>query len=307
MYPFDDTIKGKSAFTKGTNVRVRSMPSTSGTIITTNSANNTFIGTLTGTHTMPVKNEIWYEILLTSGKKGWIRNDVMTMAGNATTVTNPYIPNITVPTASPSNTKTKDDAEAQKLIDEILAQDKQTLNNLNEASAMIGQLKAKGVNITSSENQLKKITTSVLTRQNELSKSTWAKVKDKITDAWGSIKRFFGFSGLGILPIVAVAAVALVAGSGATALIILKPWRNQSTIDLKESKELRDLLSKADPKTANKIREDLKSQVVDAYTTGNRQGTWGSYSKILTYAGVAILALWGVPRLLDALDHKKRK
>lgn len=307
MYPFDDTIKGKSAFTKGTNVRVRAMPSTSGTIITTNSANNTFIGTLTGTHTMPIKNEIWYEILLTSGKKGWVRNDVLTMAGSAAPTVNPYIPNITVPTVSPSNTKTKDDAEAQKLINEILAQDKQTLNNLNEASALIEQLKAKGVNTASKENQLKKLTTNVLTRQNELEKSTWAKVKDKITNAWGSIKRFFGFSGLGILPIVAVAAVALVAGGGATALIMLKPWKNQSTIDLKESKELRDLLSKTDPQTATKIREDLNNQVVDAYTTGNRQGTWGSYGKIFTYGAVAILALWGVPRLLDALDHKKKK
>lgn len=307
MYPFDNTIKGKSAFTKGTNVRVRSMPSTSGSILATNPANNTFVGTLTGTHTMPVKSEIWYEILLTSGKKGWIRNDVMTMAGNANTTTVPYNPAITTPVSNTSGKNTKDDAEAQRLIDEILAQDKQTLNNLNEASALIEQLKAKGVNTTSSENQLKKLTTSVLSRQRELEKSTWAKVKDKITNAWGSIKKFFGFSGLGILPVVAIAAVALVAGSGATALIILKPWKNQSTIDLKESKELRDLLNKADPKTATKIREDLKSQVVDAYTTGNRQGTWGSYGKILTYAAVAVFALWGVPRLMDILDHKKRK
>lgn len=306
MYPFDDSIKGKSAYTKGTNVRVRAMPGTSGSILTTHSANNTFAGTLTGSLTTPVNGCTWYEILMPNGKKGWIRNDVLTMSGNSTSPFTPYVPNINVPTV-PSNSTSKDDAEAQKLIDEILAQDKQTLNNLNEASAMIEQLKAKGVNTTQRENQLKKITTNVLTRQDAMTKTTWGKVKDKITNAWGSIKRFFGFSGLGILPIVAVAAIALVAGSGATALIMLKPWKNESSLDLKESKELKELLSKADPQTATKIRQDLKNQVVDAYTVGNRQGTWGSYGKIFTYAGVAILALWGIPRLMDALDHKKKK
>ena len=116
----------------------------------------------------------------------------------------------------------------------------------------------------------------------------------------GSAKNFFGLKGLeassfkmsllsqqsqpsqkfqpqtlgAILTIAIIAGIALVVGAGTTALVTIKPWKNQSNIDLKESKELKALLENADPVVAQKIREDIKSQLVDAYTTGNRQGVF---------------------------------
>ena len=171
---------------------------------------------------------------------------------------------------------------------------------------MIEALKAKGVSTASSANKLTAIATRLQERQDSLQKSTWAKVKDKISNGWTAVKNFFGFSGLGILPIVVVAVVAVAAGAGATALITLKPWKNQSTIDLKESKELKDLLNNADPVVATKIREDLKSQVVDAYTLGERQGSFSSIWSIGKYVAAGVLALWLVPKAMDMLNKGKK-
>jgi hypothetical protein len=104
---------------------------------------------------------------------------------------------------------------------------------------------------------------------------------------------------------VIIAGIALVAGAGTTALVLCKPWKNQSNIDLKESRELKTLLENADPAVAQKIREDIKTQLVDAYTTGNRQGSVSSFLSIGKYVLIAGAALWLAPKVLDFLNKKK--
>lgn len=290
LYPYEieRSIEGKTIVTKGTNVNIRSQPnSVNSKVLRTVAATGTVVGKCSGrvwADTDPKYK--WYEIDATPpALLSYVRNDLANLTGTA----------LPIPTAKPAS----DDQEAQKLMDEIVAQDKETMNNLTSAAASIEQLKAKGVNTATSASKLTIIFGRVQERQEAMKKTTWGKVKDTISNAWGSVKRFFGFSGLGILPIIIIAGIALVAGAGTTALVLLKPWKNQSTIDLKESKELKSLLDNADPVVAQKIRTDIKDQLVDAYTTGNRQGKISSFWNISTYITVGLLGFMLIPKLLD--------
>jgi len=279
-------------FTKGTNVNLRSEPNTTSKILATVAATGTEIGQYTKFYANDISNFLykWYEF---DGKygRGWIRNDLATLTTTQTVV-------------SPKN----DDKEAQQLLDEIVSQDKETMNHLNNAAALIETLKTKGVNTTASANKLAAIFKRLQERQDAMQKTTWGKVKDTITNSWGSVKKFFGFSGMGeIITICVIAGIALIAGAGTTALVMIKPWKNQSNIDLKESKELKELLENADPAVAQKIREDIKSQLVDAYNTGNRQGSVSSFMSIGKYVLIAGAALWLAPKLMDSLGKTARK
>ncbi|GHT78408.1 hypothetical protein FACS189464_1800 [Bacteroidia bacterium] len=279
---------GMAVTTKGTNVRLRASNSATSAILLTIAASGSHAGYLTGRQEADGAYT-WYQLENTplgSGKVAWIRNDVA---------------------AIDATHATSDESAAQADLDTILRQDVQTMNNLNEASALLTTLRAKGVNTAASEKKLTDITARLQTRQTELQKSSWCKVKDKISDGWKSVKNFFGLSGLGIVPIVIIAVAAVVAGAGGTALVILKPWKDASNIDLKESKELKELLASADPTVAEKIRTDLKSQVVDAYNLGNRQGTWGSIWSIGKYVLIAGAALYFAPKVMDALNGKTEK
>jgi len=279
-------------FTKGTNVNLRSEPNTASKIVTTVAATGTEIGKYAKYYANDSSNFLykWYEFFDGKYGRGWIRNDLATLA-----------------TQTVASSKT-DDKEAQQLLDEIVSQDKETMNNLNNAAALIETLKTKGVNTTASANKLTAIFKRLQERQEAMQKTTWGKVKDTITSAWGSVKKFFGFSGMGeIITICIIAGIALVAGAGTTALVMIKPWKNQSNIDLKESKELKALLENADPAVAQKIREDIKSQLVDAYTTGNRQGSVSSVLSIGKYILIAGAALWLAPKLMDFLGKTVRK
>jgi hypothetical protein len=271
--------------TKGTNVNLRSEPNTTSKIVDTVAAS----GTEVGKYAKYYANDGGYKRYEFSGGKygaGWIRNDLATLTAVA---------------SAPKN----DDEEAQQLLDEIVAQDKETMNNLNSAAALIETLKSKGVSTASSANKLTTIFARLQERQEAMKKTTWGKVKDTISSAWGSVKDFFGMSGLGILPIVVVGVIAIAVGAGATALVLIKPWKNQSNIDLKESKELKALLESADPVVAEKIREDIKSQLVDAYTTGNRQGSISGFMSIGKYVLIAGAALWLAPKLMNLFGGKR--
>ena len=285
---------GMNLFTKGTSVRLRSEPNTTSTVLRTVANTGTQIGTSTGYYNNGADFHKWYEYR-NGSEIGWIRDDLVTLSP----VSN---------TSSSGSATNKDDTEAQQLLDEIVAQDKEIMNNLNTAAAMIDTLKAKGVSTTTSANKLTAIMTRLQERQTAMQKTTWGKVKDTITNAWGSVKKFFGFSGMGeIITICVIVGIALVAGAGTTALVMIKPWKNQSNIDLKESKELKELLENADPVVAQKIREDIKGQLVDAYTTGNRQGSVSSIFSVGKYVLIAGAALWFAPKLMDYFGGSKKR
>ncbi|MDR2926929.1 MAG: hypothetical protein LBV41_01810 [Cytophagaceae bacterium] len=299
-YPYeaDSSIDGKRILTKGANVRIRSDCSASSSILQTVPVSGTAVGMSNGRVWYDVVNGKstgykWYEI---DGKtKGFIRTDLATLTGKSVAEQRPVIKDA--------------DAEAQKELDAIVAQDKETMNNLNTAAAMIEKLKVKGQNTAKSAGILTAIMMRLQERQEAMKKNSSVKVKETNSDtgAWASVKKFFGFSGLGVIPIVVIIVVAVVAGAGTTALVLTKPWKNQSNIDLKESRELKTLLENADPVVAQKIREDIKTQLVDAYTTGNRQGSVSGFLSVGKYVLIAGAALWIAPKVMDYFDKAGRK
>ena len=290
MYSFGDA--GMNMSTKGTSVRLRKEPNTTSAILRTIANTGTQIGTSTGYYHNSAEFFKWYEYR-NGSEIGWIRQDLVTLSAPAGSTT--------------SANNSSDDKDAQQLLDEIVAQDKETMNNLNNAAALIETLKTKGVNTTASANKLTAIFNRLNDRQQAMQKTTWGKVKDTITSSWGSVKKFFGMNGMGeLITICVIVGIALIAGAGTTALVMVKPWKNQSNIDLKESKELKELLNNADPVVAQKIREDIKGQLVDAYTTGNRQGSVSSFLSIGKYVLIAGAALWFAPKLMDFLNPRKK-
>jgi len=313
--------------TKGTNINLRAEPNTTSRIIANVAATGTEVGRYAKYYAFDGSSlHRWYEFFDGRYGRGWIRGDLATMSNVATTPT-------------PSG---NDDAEAQKLLDEIVMQDVETMNNLNTAAAMIPTLQAKGVSTTASANKLTAIFARLKERQDAMQKpNTWGKVKGTVTNAWGSVKSFFGLRGIEgfrkhknskfpifrrkrcnaseiqhntdiqgigavitLTTIAIVSGITLIVGAGTAALVLIKPWKNQSNIDLKESKELKALLENADPAVAQRIREDIKSQLVDAYTVGNRQGSVSSFMSIGKYVLIAGAALWLAPRVLDFLNKK---
>jgi hypothetical protein len=300
LYPYeaDRSVEGKTIRTKGTNVRIRASASTSSAIRRTVAASGTAVGTCQGRVWYDADPKYkWYEI----EGGGFIRNDLATLTGAAKPIPVAAKPATAAP--APKN----DDKEAQQEIDAVVAQDKETMNNLNSAAAMLDSLKTQGVATATSASKLKTIMERLQTRQEAMQKTTWGKVKDTISNAWSSVKRFFGFSGMGVIPVVIVAGIAVVAGAGSTALVMIKPWKNQSNIDLKESKELKALLENTAPEIAQKVRQDIKEQIVDAYTTGNRQGSVGSFLSIGKYILIAGAALWIAPKIMDYLKVKSEE
>ena len=281
-------------FTKGTNVNLRSEPNTASKIMATVSANGTEIGTYTRYYVNDNAYK-WHEF---SGDKygtGWIRNDLVTMSVASSTTT----------------AKSNDDAEAQKICDNIAAQDVEVLNNLEVAAATIEKLKAKGINTTTHTKVLNDVFARVQNRQADMNNPSkigaWGRVSNTIGNAWSNVKNFFGFSGIASLTVfIVVAVVAVVVGAGGAALITLKPWKGQSDIDLKESKELKSLLENADPDIATKVREDLKGQLQDAYALGKRQGSFSGFMSIGKYIIAGGLALWLLPKVLDYFDDVKK-
>jgi len=358
IYPYESIskIQGKNIVTKGTNVNIRKSYSTTSAILKTVPVSGTAVGKSQGRVWYDVDAKgadtgyMWYEI---DGGSGYIRDDLATLTGDDWK-----------PQATTTATTNNDEKEAQKLLDEIVALDIETMNNLTSITATIQALKAKGVNTTTSENKVAAIFARLQERQDAMKKSTWCKVKDTIStaasNAWSSVKKFFGFNGLGSVALtnaiknrqiqkrrqfvytpvhesmqslkkrystvpvqddelsgmgivvtttlIIITGISLVAGASAvTAIAIIKPWKNQSNIDLKESKELKALLEQADPVVAQKIREDIKSQLVDAYTTGNRQGSVSSIMSIGKYVLIAGAALFLAPKIMDYFSKSTKK
>jgi len=216
LYPYEvvRSVEGKTILTKGTNVRIRSSASATSAIKRTVAASGTAVGKCQGRVWYDSNPQYkWYEI----EGGGFIRNDLATLTGEAKPL----------PVAKPKN----DDEEAQRELDTIVSQDRETMNNLNTAAAMIETLKNKGVATVTSANKIKTIFARLQERQEAMKKTTWGKVKDTVSNAWGSVKRFFGFNGMGeLITIAIIAGIALVAGAGTTALVMLKPWKIKATL-----------------------------------------------------------------------------
>jgi len=308
----DIVVGDITVYTKGQNINLRSEPNTTSKVIANIATSNTEIGKYTKYYAMDSGNSLykWYEF---DGKygKGWIRSDLSNFAIGVSIV--------------PTQNK---DAEAQTTMNDISKSDTSIINELNACTLLIETLQAKGKNMNVQTTEVKRIYESVAKRQTDIEKSAtqskWGKVTDKIStatsNAWGSMKRFFGLSGIpGVGFVVTtttliIVAVAVAAGAGATALTYIKPWKDASNIDKKAVDKIRKELEAAglDKETIDKVADIASKGMVDAFETGKNQADvdnlFDSFTKMFSnikFIAIAGIALLAAPKIMDLMTENK--
>ena len=298
-------------FTKGANVNLRSEPNTTSKVVANVATTGTEVGTYTKYYANDASNFLykWYEFTGKYGN-GWIRNDLATLAPVSSTVA-----------TTPKNS----DAEAQAMINEVSKMDTQIINDLNVCAVFADSLLAKGKNINTQTAEIKRIYESVAKRQAEIEKSAtqskWGKVTDKISSAassaWGSLKKFFGLQGIGIVittTTLIIVAIAVAAGAGATALAYIKPWKDASNIDKQAVEKIRKELEAAglDKETIDKVADIASKGIVDAFETGKNQADFenmfdslGNMFKNVKFIAIAGIALLLAPTIMDMMSENK--
>jgi len=265
----------------------------------------TEIGQSTGhVYSDPDPRYKWYEFDYKPGFGfGYIRSDLCTLVDISGTITASMLPQ-------------NNDTEAQQTMNEITTLDTETINELNTCAALIDSLKSRNINTAAANNEVVRLYNSVKKRQDEIEKSAtqtkWGKITGTVStaasNAWGSLRKFLGFSGVGSLTAtLIIVGVSIVVGSGATALVVLKPHKNSANIDKKAAEKIRKELEAAglDPATVDKVVSIARKEVVNAYNVGNRQGSFGSFSSLIKYAAIAGVALLVMPKLLEMITKNK--
>jgi len=306
IYNFSEV--GLTMFSKGASVRLRSEPNTTSTILRTIANTGTPIGMSTGYYHNGADFYKWYEYR-NGNETGWIRSDLVTLSSSGNT-------------SSQNNTSKNDDVEAQQMMNEISTIDVETVNELNTCAALIEALKVKKKNTDAANREVQRIYESVAKRQADIessaTKSKWGKVTSSIStaasNAWKSLKNFFGFNGtqgVGIIittTTLIIVGISILVGAGGSALIFIKPFKNAANIDKNAAKKIRKELEAAglDQETINKVVDIASKEIVNAFTTGSNQGIFKSImnvGKILLIGGVT---LWAAPKVMDYLEKTKR-
>ncbi|MEI6122283.1 MAG: hypothetical protein WCQ95_01510 [Bacteroidota bacterium] len=208
---------------------------------------------------------------------------------------------------------------AQKLIDDIVATDKQTYATLLACYNKIVALSKKNIAIpldlqlklcatyVSLSNRQKKI------RENVNLKVTTGHAKDEV--AGKNIASYInetrgggGVMGIGelatILVLVIIALIAT-AATAATLYYIFKPNYSESTRDLKVSKELQKALDTLSPEDQKAVKEDLEKQIDDANRAGKNDQKFTDF-----FTGIPtkiILAVGGFLLVSSLLKNRKSK
>ena len=287
--------------TKTTSVNLRAEPDTNSKVLACIAAAGTTIGNYAGYYSVDSASKKWYKFENGNYGVGWIREDLVKF------------------TAVPIVVATNKDDEAQADLNYIAATDENTLNIANECAALLTKLKAKGVNTSSWDTQLKSVVTEVNNRQAEMqskaSSGTWGKITGTISSAasntWASIKSFFGFSGYGrlgeLITICVIAIIAVVVGAGTTAIVLTKPWKDKANVSNDAVKKVRkELEGKVDEDTLNQVLQIVDKETSKVYDLGKRQGTWSGFWSIGKWVLIAGAAWFFLPRIMD-YAQKKRK
>lgn len=200
------------------------------------------------------------------------------------------------------------------IIKVLTGNDRRITNNLLLTRELFARLNAKGIDTSAYRSNFNKLTLRLNSRQYKIRTSSLVKFEEKVDDGYSWLFDKFGLSGvsnkssnLGALPLIPIA-VALIVGAGATAAIyfVFKPDYDESKTDLKLSADLKSLLEKVDPVTAQAIQDDLEKQIDDAYNRGKTDQWLGDIGSILKYGLIVGGTLYFVPKAINAItEHNK--
>lgn len=278
---------------KGDSLNYRSEPTTSAKILVTKQK-GTSAGRTTGNYTnMP--DGKWYQVVLNppSNAIAWVRSDVTGLW-------------------TPTSNSLVSDADATSLVDKLVKADDEIFHSLIRSGVIVATNKQKGKNVSSVEKQIADLTARLNRRQDKIKTSKILKWKTGIKagydKAWAWTKKILGISGIGAVPVVVVVVAALAgAGLATAAYFAFKPDYDESTVDLKVSKDLEELLNKADPQTAQEIKANLEKQVDDAYNRGKTDGSFGGIFKTVKYLAFFFLGYIVIDKGMQLNDKRRGK
>jgi hypothetical protein len=240
---------------------------------------------------------IWYQVILNDNKGyAWVREDVNRLI---------------IPKDSPVG-----ESEGKKLVDQLVSNDMKIHESLIRSANILSSAKAKGIDISSYQDKYKGLLARLIRRQDKIKNSrilSWKtglkKGMDKLVEGFKSyVLTNFGIyiQGIGAIPIIAVV-ISAAAGAGLSiaAYFAFRPEYDESTTDLKISKELEDVLKNVDPETAGKIKADLEKQVDTAYSRGKTQGTFSGMFNIIKPIAFALVGFWGITKVLESQSKRR--
>lgn len=287
---------------KGTNVNIRAEATTKSKVLF-NRKNNASEGKVasagrtTGDYVKD-GDYIWYKITLYkqyAGQTwGWVRNDVIRL----------FKPK--------ADTVSKE--QAQRLVDKLVQSDQEVYKKSLLLAPLLEQAEKQGKNVTSLKEQFKGIIQRLETRQNKIKTSKLLKWKAGLQKGLTWFKNAFktylltqyGIAGdsIGALGAIVVGAV-IGGGLAVAAYFAFRADYDESTIDLKTSKELEKALSLLTPEEAKTLQQNLEKQIDEAAKTGYTSAKFGSALKLVKYGVVIVAAFWIGSKVLSLTKKAK--
>lgn len=262
--------KNLEVYPRGSSLNVRKTPTTASAILATVQSGK-LAGKTTGNY-LSMTDGKWYQLQLANKTLGYVRDDVAAIIKpNSVTV-----------------------ADAKGVINDLVESDKKVFESLLRIAPLLSVAKQKGVETSVYEKQFKTLTDRLASRQDALKKSTVIKWQTGVKKGYESMMTWFKdlyskISGIGVFPIAGIVVTAVAtAALGVGAYFTFKPKYSESTVDLKISSDLENLLKKTDPETASKIKVDLEKQVDTSYNQGKTDEKFSGMWAIIKPLAIAL-------------------
>lgn len=197
------------------------------------------------------------------------------------------------------------------LVKRLAATDQMISKELLKAQAIISQtanaeLKQQALPV------LQNLSAKLNSRQQKIKTSKLVQFEEKLSEGMRKVLDYIGLSGLhdqqlGAIPLVPIAVGGVVGVGAAVALYyVFKPDYDQAQTDLKLSRDLNALLSKADKETSARIKEDLEKQIDDAYNQGKTDGVFGGMFNIIKPLALMVAGIYLAPKLITGIQQLQR-
>lgn len=233
--------------------------------------------------------KIWFRVI--GIKTGWVRQDVVTNSSRSV--------------------GNSEDAQGYDLLQNLVKTDNELYHNLLLNAESIQRLKERGITVSTYENRLNRIISSYTERQNKIKHSNLVNFQTRLNQGFQWLADKFSdlIHGVGALPLIPVAIGAAIGlGTGFLIYLTFRADYSESTLNLKESKELQKLLNQVDKEVAGAIRSDLEKQIDTAYASGKTSGKisfLGGSVKNLALIGLGVLAVVKLPELLQGKQTRR--
>lgn len=290
---FDENYRYLEIFAAGNNVNIRSGPGTDSPVIATVLKKGNLVGETTGAY-LNMPDGRWIQTMFNK-KYGYVRQDVVTLAKRTA-------------------------KDSLSIVQKLVENDKLVYESLQRSDVLLQVGKAKGLITPAHQKTFDTLLNRLTARQNAIKTSTVIKWQAGVNKAMEEAKKAIinasqndplmhipigGTENISGWPAIVIG-VAAGAGLSAAAYFVFKPKYDESTVDLKISRDFEALLKKTDPETAKKITDDLEKQIDTAYNQGKKDQWIKSLGNILLPVGLFVGGYFLVSSFIRT-ESKKNK